>query len=97
MQIVIDIPEDLRKMIFDDNKFDIAHGYRLAMCVKNGTPLPNGHGKIIDADKIEWFGCVSEQECTNKNIECKDCKRAECDKRQVDAIPAILEADGGAE
>ena len=65
--------------------------------ISNGTPLPKGHGKIIDADKIEWFGCTSEEDCLYKERECKTCSRAECYKQQVDKIPAILEADGGAE
>ena len=41
MLIVIDIPEDLKKMIFDDEVFNIAHSYHLAMCVKKGIPLSN--------------------------------------------------------
>jgi hypothetical protein len=48
MQIVIDIPEDIQKMIFDNEVFDIAHSYRLAMCVKNGKVLPAGHGRLIE-------------------------------------------------
>lgn len=60
MQIVIDIPEDLKKMIFDDDVFDIAHSYRLAMCVKNGTPLPKGHGRLIDADDLFDNTCIDE-------------------------------------
>lgn len=90
MQVVVNIPDDMWEKVKD--------GYvplGIGKYLQNGTPLPKGHGKIIDANKIEWFGCVSEQDCANKNIECKDCKRAECDKRQVDAITAILEADGG--
>jgi hypothetical protein len=51
MKVVIDIPADLKKMLFDDEVFDIAHSYRLAMCVKNGTQLPKGatNGDMIKA------------------------------------------------
>ena len=59
MQIVIDIPEDLKKMIFDDEVFDIAHSYRLAMCVKNGTLLPKGHEQALEAAKIIRDYCNS--------------------------------------
>lgn len=52
MQIVIDIPDDLRKMIFDQQMFDIAHSYQLAKCVSEGTPLPEHHGRLIDADRL---------------------------------------------
>lgn len=53
IELVIKIPEDLKKMIFDDEVFDIAHSYRLAMCVKNGTLLPKGHGRLGDLDALE--------------------------------------------
>ena len=51
MKVVIDIPADLKKMLFDYEVFDIAHSYRLAMCVKNGTPLSEGatNGDMIKA------------------------------------------------
>lgn len=55
MQIVIDIPEDLRKMIFDKQMFDIAHSYRLAKCISEGTPLPKGHGAIVDMNQLNMW------------------------------------------
>lgn len=98
MKIVIEIDDNEYKNRKEDydlcNKYGIKHNALCKMIVE-GIQLPKGHGKIIDADKIEWYGCMSEEDCPHKNIECKDCDRAECDKRQVDAITAIVEADGG--
>lgn len=93
MKLVIEIDEER----YSDVKNQVKNGIDnpLKVIIANGTPLPKGHGKIIDADKIEWYGCMSEEYCPHKNTECKDCVRAECDKRQVDAITAIVEADGG--
>ena len=54
--------------------------------------LPEKHGRLIDADALEWYGCTSEAECPYKNRKCKDCDRAECSKRQFDSIPTIIEA-----
>lgn len=59
MQIVIDIPEEYRS-IFEENrckeKFDSLatneFGYVLRKAFENGIPLPKGHGRLIDADKI---------------------------------------------
>lgn len=47
MQIVIDIPEK----IYNDIRTKNEHGI-IFNAVKNGTPLPKGHGRLIDADKL---------------------------------------------
>lgn len=49
MQIVIDIPEPMIEFI---NKIGICraeHVRRLEKAIKNGIPLPKGHGRLIDA------------------------------------------------
>ena len=43
MQYVIELPEDLKRMIIDEGRFDVAHAYRLAACVKAGVALPEHH------------------------------------------------------
>ena len=47
MQIVIDIPEEDYIRICDEPCTE------LALAVRNGTPLPKGHGRIGDLDKIK--------------------------------------------
>ena len=59
MQIIIDIPESVYKGICSDSEimyssmrcgktlFDT-----LLRAVRNGTPLPKGHGRLIDADTV---------------------------------------------
>lgn len=49
MQIVIDIPEEEYKKI-TQGKWE---GNSLADYIENGTPLPKGHGRLIDADAID--------------------------------------------
>ena len=57
MQIVIDISEEQYKRICNhtDGIYDMTS---LLTIVENGIPLPKGHGRLIDADKlfvdIEW-------------------------------------------
>ena len=51
MQIVIDIPEDR----YEDTKriASVQMNYRtptIEQIVANGTPLPKGHGRLIDAE-----------------------------------------------
>ena len=51
MQVVIDIPEEMLEWVNDVNKFRIEYGLSdFIDVIKNGTPLPKGHGRLIDAD-----------------------------------------------
>ena len=49
MQIVIDIPEEYYNLLkgFDDETCSMD-----MLLLKHGTPLPKGHGRLIDADAI---------------------------------------------
>lgn len=52
MKLVIDIPDDYMNYIDNYEKgslFDIA----LINAIKNGTPLPKGHGRMIDAEELK--------------------------------------------
>jgi len=51
MQIVIDIPDD----VYDECKGDVYFpdtGGIVWEGVRNGTPLPKGHGRLIDANEL---------------------------------------------
>ena len=57
MQIVIDIDEKVREHILDlanDGK-EIPLGINAHMirAIANGTPLPKGHGRLVDYDEIK--------------------------------------------
>lgn len=61
MKLIIDIPEEAyKKMINGDLPIYMAYKY-----VKNGTPLPKGHGRLIDADNIDnhIIGHVDTRSC----------------------------------
>ena len=51
MQIVIDIPRGIYQTI---KKAEV--GNLIYKAIKNGTPLPKGHGRIVDENKITSFG-----------------------------------------
>lgn len=93
MQIAIDIDENLYTRLFDNGDIDIAEMLKACVAIRKGIPIPKGHGKIIDTDKIEWYGCTTEADCPHKDRACKDCSRAECSKTQVDDIQPIIDAD----
>lgn len=52
MQIVIDIDEDaykeIKKIVADENEMCF-----MQKLIANGTPLPKGHGRLIDADMLD--------------------------------------------
>ena len=57
MQIVIEIDEDIAQGIIDGKEEasrNIVRSFQatIADAIKNGTPLPKGHGRLIDADKL---------------------------------------------
>lgn len=55
MQIMIDIPEEMYKEYMFVNLGRVngkSIVYNLLKAIKNGTPLPEHHGRLIDADKL---------------------------------------------
>ena len=94
MKLVIDISEELyAKVPTLFNKGNIWIGDILE-AVKNGTPLPKGHGRLIDADnlcKTMWAYMLDK----SKNHEAQYVMSvAKC---MVEAEHTILKADGGSE
>lgn len=51
MKIVIDIPKGMLDEL-RTCKFPIQDAYRIVSWIENGTPLPKGHGRLIDADEL---------------------------------------------
>lgn len=64
MQIVIDIPNSIYANLSKIVNGSIA-SKRILDCVKNGTPLPKEHGRLIDADDIDnhIIGHVDTRSC----------------------------------
>lgn len=52
MEIVINIPDGCYEELTTAN-FPIQDSYRLVAWIKDGIPLPKGHGRLIDADALE--------------------------------------------
>lgn len=83
IEIVIKIPEAAYKILKSDKGIDWLGAEHILNAVANGTPLPKGHGRLIDADalKEEW------KEGFHKKIV----------DALMDDAPTIIEADGGNE
>ena len=82
MQIVIDIPEhayeECKAVEFSEALEGVP--FHVMKAIANGTPLPKGHGRLIDADKLK--GCVLD-EVTMPYVPI----------RRIGNAPTIIEAD----
>lgn len=52
MKIVIDIDENLYTRLFDNGVDNYDDAADMATAIRKGTSLPEGHGRLIDADAI---------------------------------------------
>lgn len=87
MQIVIDIPEE---------EYNIIKKYNAPMTwaehlIKKGTPLPKGHGRLIDADVL-MYKCFDDYNCDHDHI-CDRCMFYSITQCEIDKEPTIIEAD----
>jgi hypothetical protein len=65
MKVVIEIDEKLYNYMQTekyDEHLDKRFDYQIRFAVKDGTPLPKGHGRLIDADALEKKMCDREEE-----------------------------------
>lgn len=52
-KIVIDIDDNLYTRLFDNGVDNYDDTVDMAKAIRKGTPLPKGHGRLIDADAFE--------------------------------------------
>lgn len=72
MQIVIEIPDE--KLSEKQTIIDIELGCidgKICSCTYQYTPLPKGHGDLIDADALMKY-CQND---INKTVDCNDISR----------------------
>ena len=70
MQVVIDINDNEYRSIksYPNNNTSYPITLHLYEAVRNGTPLPKGHGRLIDADALEQKMCDREKEIGDENV-----------------------------
>lgn len=113
MKIIIDIPEDLYNMTRTPNNVNYIMRMAGFICsaIANGTPLPKGHGRLIDADDIEnhIVGSVDTRDCptiieADTTRDCKTCGHSNSGKcayteecHECMWVNKYIEAGGGEE
>lgn len=90
MQIAIKIDENLYTRLFDSGEDYVADMRRACVAIRKGTPLPKGHGDLIDRGELlkqtyggDWNGIGLSEEY----VYCNDIEQA----------PTIIEAESEAE
>ena len=82
IELVIKIPEELHKALL--NGYEEPYSRAFSDAVRNSTPLPKGHGRLIDADKLsQYYKVVIDNNGITKII----------DYDNLDDAPTIIEAD----
>jgi hypothetical protein len=86
MQIVIDIDKEDLKDINDMHFIREDLKFKIGKAIMNGTPLPKGHGRLIDADELKKE-YPHDTDCDYPvNTNC-------CVAESIDNSPTIIEAD----
>ena len=97
MKLVIDIPEDVYTRLFDngiqDNEIATDDICEMARSLRRGTPLPKGHGRLIDADALKKDDEVTEWRSLNAIRTGKMLKSfSELFIKKIDTTPTIIES-----
>ena len=79
MKVIIEIPEEEYTRWITDGEID---ALIVRDALRNGIPLPKGHGRLIDADKIEFEYYYGEWFIT---------------EAAIDHQPTVIEADAESE
>ena len=92
MQIVIEIPNGCYEEL-NNGQFPVQDAYRLVAWIKDGTPLPKGHGRLIDADKLEqsMYHNAFEIESDMQKWESGCWIRYKMFENNIDNAPTIIE------
>ena len=85
MKIVIDIPEELYDMMKTYQGLDNAY-----FAIKHGTPLPKGHGRLIDAEELLKHQYLIDDSAT---LSARDVVEV----YDIEDAPTIIEADSEVE
>jgi hypothetical protein len=92
LELVIKIPEEDYIKISNSNP-SYADDFNLYYAIKNGTPLPKGHGRLIDADELKTLSYEVLVDTNNPN---RADGLSACNglvEEDIDLAPTIIEAD----
>ena len=94
IEVVVKIPEELYEA--NQKGLEAKDIWDLRVAINDGTILPKGHGRLIDADTLKKDDEVTEWISLNPVRTGKTLKSfSELFIKKIDAIKTIIEADKG--
>ena len=99
MKYIIELPEEVKEKFDNATKDDIYGSYYdynsvIGNAIKNGTPLPKNHGRLIDADKLVYDCSLGGGGCDHI-CRCDGCSYNIIREHTINEAPTIIEADKG--
>lgn len=55
MQVVVEINDNLYTRLFDNGVDNYDDAVDMAKAIRKGTPLPEGHGDLVDVKEVEEY------------------------------------------
>ena len=89
VKLIIEISKDYYEILKSEVEQNLTDYYPFIV-IGNGIPLPKGHGRLIDANKLEYT-CNSD-EC-GMLMGCNHCQYHVVTEDEIDKAPTIIEAD----
>lgn len=65
-ELVIKIDENLYTRLFDNGDVNAVDMLKACVAIRKGTPLPKGHGKLIDVKDLLKLLCLEDTEQNRK-------------------------------
>ena len=97
MKLVIDIPEGLKDAFNHEEQWTALLCAEMRDVLNNGTPLPKGHGRLGDLDRLEreMYHKAFETDTDLQRWDSGCWIRYKMFEIAVATAPTIIEADGG--
>ena len=98
-EIVIKIDDEFYEKLIDRTKYMHPHSLynTLADAVRNGTELPKGHDRLIEAKKAKTYLYRNMEWYDENGYIADDGEKDKALQNLVDGIPTFIEADRGEE
>lgn len=97
IELLIKVPKEIYKHTqeYEVGGFNTENGDKLFMVIKNGTPLPKGHGRIGDLDGVEKIVCDEFVDLQDGSEEWRNAVNDAVENilHRVHDLPTIFEAD----
>ena len=87
MQIIIDIPKEIYDYIHNEHiAMKVCDSHKVTKAIANGTPLPKGHGRLVDADYLDVNTIMTDDYSGNQILDV-------ILKEDLDSAETIVKAD----